>query len=165
MLLRYIVFVVCLLLGIALYWARSAGPLRDPHEALADFYEARDRAEDQLIDPLIVAGTDVVPLVLEAVADKEMHLRRYAISYLGMARQREAIPALEGIVLDDSEIYYFRADALESLCRIDPSRASALASQFVGRSDLLGDVARSIAAGQYDRYERTWWEAFRSIHY
>ena len=157
---------VSALVLLALAWARAAGPLRDPHDALADFYEARDRAEDQLRDPLILAGPDVVPLVIEAVYDPEMRLRRYAIGYLGIASDAEAVPVLTQILSDESEVYYFRSDALEALQRIDPSVAASFAPRYAHRDDLLGKVAGAIASGSYTPPpERTWWEAFFSVHH
>jgi hypothetical protein len=162
---RIVVVAIVLVLGIALLWARTAGPLRDPDDALADFYEARERAEDQLMDPLILAGSDVVPLVIEAVANREMKLRRYAIGFLGITRRREAIPVLTQILRDDSEIYYFRSDALEALHRIDQSLAISAAPAYSERDDLLGKVASAIESRSYaPGYDRSWWEAFRSVH-
>jgi hypothetical protein len=50
---------------LGLWWAVADGPLRNSGEALEDFYEAKDREEDQLMDPLILTGRSVVPLVLK----------------------------------------------------------------------------------------------------
>jgi HEAT repeat protein len=158
--------VAAALIGLGLIWARAAGPLRNPEDALADFYEARDRAEDQLMDPLILAGSEVVPLVVEAVADPNMPLRRYAIGFLGIAGRTEAVPALAQILGDESEIYYFRSDALEALHRIQPSLAESNAPRYAERDDLLGRVAVAIASGSYSPgYDRSWWEAFLSVHH
>jgi hypothetical protein len=164
--LRIVVVTAIALLGIALTWARAAGPLRNPDDALADFYEAHERAEDQLMDPLILAGSDVVPLVVEAVANREMQRRRYAIAFLGIARRAEAVPVLTQILRDESETYYFRSDALEALHRIDPSLAATIAPPYSEREDLLGQVASAIVSGSYTPgYDRSWWEAFRSVHH
>jgi hypothetical protein len=154
------------IVAVSLLWARTCGPLRDPEDALADFYEARNRAEDQLRDPLILAGSDVVPLVIEAVAWRDMPLRRYAISYLGIARQPEAASVLTEILRDEAEIDYFRSDALQALYRIDRSLAASLAVRYGNREDLLGPIASRIASGTYSPgHDRTWWEAFRSVHH
>jgi hypothetical protein len=141
------------------------GPLRDPYEALKDFYEAKDRAEDQLMDPLILTGSSVVPLVLKELPNKDMRLRRYAIGFLGNGRYSEALPMLEVILNDESEIYYIRADALEAIFQISQSRAKELAPNFVNGRELLGEVAREIVAGKNRIYfERSYWEAFRHVH-
>ena len=65
-----------IVLALGLWWAVTEGPLRKPDDALRDFFEARDRAEDQLMDPLILNGRRVVPLVIAEVPNKEMKLRR-----------------------------------------------------------------------------------------
>src|SRR5438552_648446 len=127
-----------LIAGGGLAWSHIEGPLRDPRAALDDFYSDAGRAEDQLIDPLVLNGRRVVPLVIEAVKDRCMPRRRYAISFLGSGRYREAVPVLEGILGDSSEIDYFRADALEALFQIDTSRAKAIALGHQSRTDYLG---------------------------
>jgi hypothetical protein len=150
---------------LGLWWAVAEGPLRNPEEALEDFYEARDRAEDQLRDPLILNGRRVVPLVLKEIPNKDMRLRRYAISFLGNGRYSEALPMLEAILNDESEIYYFRSGALEAIFHISQARAKELAPNFVNGQELLGEVAREIVAGRYTiRYERSYWDAFRRAH-
>jgi len=95
-----------------------------------------------------------------------MRRRRYAIGYLGITRRSEAIPILTRILRNESEIYYFRSDALEALHRIDPSLAARHVADHCEREDLLGQVAGAIVSGTYaPGYERSWWEAFRSVHH
>jgi hypothetical protein len=150
---------------LGLWWAVSEGPLRNPDEALEDFYEARDRAEDQLIDPLILTGRRVVPLVLKGIPDKGMRLRRYAIGFLGNGRYSEALPMLEVILNDESEMYYIRADALEAIFQISQTRAKELAPNFVNGQESLGEVAGEIVAGKNPiSFKRSYWDAFRHVH-
>lgn len=150
---------------LCLLWAFAAGPLRSPDEALADFYEAKDRAEDQLMDPLILNGPRVVPLVLKDLPNKDMRLRRYAIGFLGNGRYSEALPMLEAILNDESEIYHFRADALEAIFQISQARAKELAPNFVNGQEFLGEVAREIVAGRNPFHnERSYWDAFWHVH-
>ncbi len=154
-----------IVLAAALWWALAEGPLRDPHDALRDFYEARGRAEDQLMDPLILNGHRVVPLVLSEIQKKEMPLRRYAIGFLGNGHYAEAMPLLEKILSDESEIFYFRADALEAIYQIAPNRARVLAPEYTSGEDLLGKMAQDIVAGRNPVYfTRSYWEAFFSVH-
>ena len=149
------------LAGVVVRWLYTDGPLRDPQEALADFYAGDGRAEDMVMDPLILNGKTVVPLVMEAVANKQMEKRRYAICFLGNGKYEESLPLLERIVEDSSDIYYFRADALEAIAAISPPRAKEIASAHVKGERLLGEVATEIAQGKARRYcERSWWEAF-----
>jgi|SRR5262245_13313908 len=150
---------------LGLWWAVAEGPLRNPDEALKDFYEARDRAEDQLMDPLILTGRRVVPLVLKELPNKDMRLRRYAIGFLGNGRYSEALPMLESVLNDESEIYYFRADALRAIFQISQARAKELAPKFVNGQDLLGEVAGEIVAGKNPiNFERSYWDAFWHVH-
>ena len=159
-------FVVAALAAmLGLWWAVEEGPLREPHEALNDFYEAKDRAEDQLMDPLILAGSDVVPMVVAELPNKEMRMRRYAIGFLGNGRYPQALQSLEAVLRDETEIYYFRADALGAIYLISPARAKELAPQHVRGQELLGKVAQDIVAGKNPIYfERSYWNAFWHVH-
>jgi hypothetical protein len=153
--------VIAIILGWGIWWSASQGPLRDPAAALDDFYEARDRMEGELMDPLILCGHRVVPLVIADLPNKQMRLRRYAIGFLGNGRYVEALPTLENILAEESEIYYFRADALEAINSISQVRARTLAPSYVNGDQLLGTVARSIVGGKGpERERRTYWQAF-----
>jgi hypothetical protein len=162
---RIAVLVLGTVLAFGLWWAMAEGPLRSPEDAIRDFYEARDRGEDQLMDPLILNGRRVVPLVIAEVPKKEMNLRRYAIGFLGNGQYGDALPVLEQILSDESEIYYFRADALEAIFQISPDRAREVAPRYLTGQDLLGRVAQDIVAGRNPVYwTRSYWQAFRHVH-
>lgn len=155
--------VVITTLGV--WWAVSEGPLRNPEDTIKDFYEAHERAEDQLIDPLILNGPRVVPLVLQDLPDKDMPLRRYAIGFLGNGKYEEALPILEQILSDDSEKFYFRADALIAIFSISPDRARELAPGHKNGEDLLGKYAIKIIKGENPIYwTRSYWDAFQHRH-
>lgn len=148
-----------------LWWAFAQGPLRNPRDALREFLQADNVAEDQLMDPLILAGRRVVPLVITEVQRKDMPRRRYAIGFLGNGRYLEAMPGLEKILTDESEILYFRADALEAIYQIAPGRARELAPRYTSGEELLGKVAREVVAGRSPvHFERSYWQAFSSTH-
>ena len=124
----------------------------DPEAALREFYNNKTW-ECALEDPLVRAGRDVVPLVLESIPNREMPRRRYAIAALGDIGDPSAKPALQLILHDPSEENNFRADALEALQKIDPAHASKLAQLYQNEKDLLGKHARFIVAGGlFDRY-------------
>lgn len=95
-------------------------------EALNKFYSS-EVAEDQLQDPLILAGDKVVPLVLSEIKNKDMPRRRYAIGALGSIGNPLALPVLEGILNDGFEKDYFQCDALEAIAMIDFNYAKKLA--------------------------------------
>ena len=157
-------FVVFALFGVQ--WSVNEGPLRNPEEALKDFYEAEDRAEDQLIDPLILAGDRVVPLILKALPNKDMQKRRYAISFLGNAGNFQALPILEKILVDDTEEDYFRSDAFQAIYQISEIRAKELAPLYVSRSGKLGVVAKEILADKSNCFfYRSYWDAFWHVHF
>jgi hypothetical protein len=160
-----VVSVVGLVGLLGLWWAVAEGPLRNPSDALEDFYEGKDRAEDQLMDPLILTGRGVVPLLLNELPNKDMRNRRYAIGFLGNGRYSEALPRLEVILNDESEIYYFWSDALEAICQISQARAKELAPNFIHGQESLGKVAREIVAGKNPiHFERSYWDAFWRVH-
>ena len=159
------IFFLAVLLGSGLWWSMAEGPLRDPTDAIHDFYEGRDRAEDQLMDPLILNGRRVVPLILADLPNKEMKRRRYAIGFLGNGRYYEALPALEKIVSDESEVMYFRLDALEAIFQISPEHVQEFASRHFKGEDYLGEVAKEVARGSRPPYpRRLYLEAFFHVH-
>ena len=86
--------------AIVVWWVFAQGPFRNPRDALQDFLTGHDRAEDQLMDPLILCGGRVVPLVIAEIQNKDMHRRRYAIGFLGNGHYSEALPVLEKILSD-----------------------------------------------------------------
>ncbi len=160
-----LITILVLLLICCGAWAFVEGPLRDPHAAMNDFLESRERFEDQLTDPLVLAGPRVRPLVLSAVADREMKHRRYALAYLGCAGYTPAQERLRQIVNDETERDYFRADALESLWRLDHEEASTVAQALQSRQDFLGQTAvRIVEFGQPASECRSWFAALTRRH-
>ena len=152
------------LAGLVLWWCVAVGPLRDPEAALADFHTARNRAEDQLTDPLVLAGPGVRPLVLAAIRDPESPRRRYAIGFLGCAGYERAASALREIIADGEEKNYYRADALVALWQLDPTEGLHLAKVYARQSDFLGETARRIVAGRPLIYCRSWLDAWLGRH-
>ncbi len=150
-------------LGLMAYLAL----LRNPVRALNRFYtyDARDSftTEDQLMDPLILAGESVVPTVIREIRNPAMPKRRYAIGFLGNGGYEQALPALREIVSDSHEAELIRADGLSAIEQIDEREGRLLASRFSTQKDFLGEVARSVLAG--DRVERrTFLQALRGSH-
>ena len=90
----------------------------DPNQAVQLFLTA-EVAEDQLMDPLILAGKDAVPLVIKKLRYKDMSRRRYAIGALGNIGDKASIPILIQILEDDTEADYYRCDALNAIGMID----------------------------------------------
>ena len=101
--------------------------LTPAEKVLKEFYTAQ-LPECSLTAPLEWAGSRMVPLVIKEVANKSMPRRRYAISFLGDMRRREALPLLETVLADITERQEFRGDALEAIYRIDRHRGLELAA-------------------------------------
>ena len=135
-----------------------------PEDVLADFYASKGRAEDMLMDPLILHADRVAPLVIREVERPEMPLRRYAIGFLGQAGVREALPLLHRILTNSQEQDYFRADALAAVYFIEPSEGRRLASDYTATTNFLGYVAGKIADGSHVSDRRKYWQALTGHH-
>jgi hypothetical protein len=155
---------IALPLAGALWWAVTYGPLRSPQAALADFYEPGFRAEDQLADPLVLAGPPVVPLVVEEIRRKDMPLRRYAIDFLGDRECSRALPALREILTSEDEDVYCRGEALQAIHAIDADLGGKAAESHAERPDYLGQIARELLDGSAWSSRRTFWQAFSGCH-
>lgn len=152
-----------LFFGIAALIAwRVSQPSAD--SVMQDFYTAKDRAEDMLMDPLILHSMIIHERVVQEVADSKMQKRRYAISFLGIDGRPDALPALRQILESDEEIDYFRADALSAIWQIKKEKAMQLASSYVLRDDLLGRFAREITTGVHQPFVRSYWQALTGLH-
>lgn len=154
---------LALLAGSGL-WAWLIGPLRNPQAAFDDFLVGAGRAEDQLADPLILAGPRVRPLVLKAIDQKGLRYRRYAIAYLGCAHYRPSLEPLVRIAEEELEPDYIRADAVEALWRFAPDKAVVVSREVQGRPDFLGQTASKILATGDLAPCRSWWAAFLGRH-
>jgi hypothetical protein len=97
--------------------------------------------------PLKAEGRDVVPLVIRDLPNRAMPRRRYAIAFLGYGQYAEALPALEKILTDPTEIDYFRADALLAIYEISPTRARTLASGIHDATGLLERFIQELGRG------------------
>ncbi len=142
-----------------LVWSAPASA----EEVMRDFYGAEGRAEDMLADPIILNADLVAPVVIEAVKDPQMELRRYAIGFLGSARVEASLPVLRHILEDKTEIDYFRSDALESIYLIDRTEGTNLAREHADADDHLGYIAKELLSGTQP-YERTYWQALTGAH-
>lgn len=94
---------------------------------------------------LLEGGEAIVPIVIQEIGNKQMPKRKHAIEFLGQHHQRAALPALEAIVNDESELADFRADALEAISEIDANRGRELATMHAARSDHLGSSAKLLS--------------------
>ena len=102
-------------LACALLFAHRATMYRNPEVAYEAFCNSEGLAEDQLMDPLVLAGPGVIPHVVRGVRDRNMPRRGYAILFLGMVEATEALPVLRSILDDDTEKDIVRGDALRAI--------------------------------------------------
>ena len=149
----------------AAWWTFTVGPMRDPQSALQDFYDGEDRTEEQLCDPLILAGPRVVPLVILDLPKKGTARRLYAIRFLGNGHYKRALPVLEQLLADDAENVSFRVEAFEAIYQISPDRARQLAPVYGYGRDRLARVAADIATHRDPGcWTRSYWQAFWHQH-
>jgi hypothetical protein len=135
-----------------------------PESVMADFFAADDRAEDMLMDPLILNADVVAHAVIRDVRHRDMPRRRYAIAFLGNQRIEAAVPTLRSILNDETELDYFRADALDSVFRIDRAEGERCAKELSLRQDYLGYVARGLLNGSHVPVQRSRWQAMIGYH-
>ena len=142
------VLAVTAILSVAIlsYWFLVRSPYPTAEAALEAFYGGEPRPECLQAEPLREDGARVVPLVIRELPNKAMPRRRYAISFLGEGRHAEALPVLEKILADETEIFYFRADALLAIFEIAPTRAQELASQVAVVQDKYRHFERAVQA-------------------
>jgi hypothetical protein len=132
-----VIAISAVLLGLCVWAAialRSNIP-ETPELALHAFYE-REVAEDQIMDPLILAGPEVIPLLERDLANPEMQNKRYAIGALGNLQSEAALPILKSLASAKFEIDYIRCDALTAIAMIDGKKAfvSPVRSRKTSRS-------------------------------
>ncbi len=140
-------------------------------EAFSEFYNA-DVAEDQLMDPLILAGPKVVPILIEKIKDKDMYRRRYAIGAIGNLGYRSAIPTLKNLLEDPSEEDYYRCDALNLISMIDIVKGRQLAIQYRDeKNNCLASLGVAILSEDSDTWRRSnymrrsYYQALLGKHY
>lgn len=142
-----VLLIFCAWLGIPL---RAHIP-ESPELALESFYK-REVAEDQIMDPLILAGPDVVPLLARELPSPEMPNRRYAIGALGNIGSKAALPILEQLARSTSEVDYIRCDAVTAIAMIDHQQGL----RVVNRLRENGPACLSEIAGGLDRDYSEW---------
>jgi hypothetical protein len=136
---------------------------KSPEATLDDFYEYH-APDSEGLDPLILAGDKIVPLVIEKIQDRNMNKRGLAIDFLGNGEHKIAIPILEEIVIDESEEEHFRKIALVSIYQIDGELGNEFAQRF--KTDrILGEVSKDvISKKEYLNYRRTYIDALFRRH-
>jgi hypothetical protein len=160
---RHITAIVILSVGVVAAWLLWPRPT--VQGVLNDFFrDEAGRAEDMLMDPLILHADLVKHRIIDEVKSPTMVKRRHAIGFLGVAHIAEALPVLRTILADEDEKDYFRADALESIYRISKQVGLSLAGQHKSREDFLGDTAMRLIDGSHQPIERSYAQASVGHH-
>jgi hypothetical protein len=100
--------------------------------------------EPELDDPLIAAGKPMTLTICDAIKNNDMKYRRYAIGALGYIADKRALPELEAILGDPSELEYFRSDALHSIYQVDRNLGTSYAKAYAESGETLGLIAQAI---------------------
>jgi hypothetical protein len=163
-----VTFIISMVLLIAiflmsLYWQRTP---YSPENALEIFY-SYNGAEDELMDPLLLAGRKVIPLLIEQIKHQNMPKRRYAILAVGHLGDSSSLPILEKILTDSSENNYFRCDALLAIAMINSKRGYSLAKRYSKETEekmtCLSKTSQEILT-RIPLEKRTYWEALLGRH-
>lgn len=140
-----------------------------PQLAVKAFYE-RDVAEDQIMDPLILRGPTVIPLLERDLSDPQMPRRRYAIAALGNIESTSALPILERLARDEAEIDYIRCDALAAIAMISSQEALRVTTTVHAKQlQCFSDIAEHLR-GDYAEWlkssapRRTYMQALMGRH-
>lgn len=103
-------------------------PMYGPNiETWENFYTAGDESSTIVV----LAGDKMVPYVSQAIREKNMYLRRYAIIALGYMKNKSVIEGLNFILNDPEEEDYFRGDALQSIFFLNESLGNNIASKLL----------------------------------
>jgi hypothetical protein len=114
-----------------------------PESALEKFYTSNG-AEDTLMDPLIVCGEKVAPLVTQKIKDRNMKRRLYAISFLGNEAYSPSSSMLQEILADPTEDAAYRAASLQALCEINYTDCTSHLQRYKDEKSSLGSRATRI---------------------
>jgi hypothetical protein len=125
--------------SIVTVWIAAAATLgcaKNPEKAFEQFLnEDRPGPWEEEIVPLVLAGDDVVPLVIQHIRDSSAVRRSMAIRFLGNGGYRDALPTLRTILEDRREPRYHRVEALIAIYRIDQDEGITLARQAIRNGD------------------------------
>ena len=122
------------------YTCPAPGPYKNEWRG---FYESD--TESAHISHLVHSGKKMVPYLCEAIKDKKMFLRRYAIGALGYLKDEKATPVLRQIFENTKELDYFRGDALESIYIIDQNMGRAIAIRVLSKKPQKDDSVKMIS--------------------
>ncbi|KGO32666.1 MAG: hypothetical protein ACWGKN_12390 [Desulfoprunum sp.] len=151
----FTIFVVIIVGVVFLVFNFAKNKIPDsPEIALQEFYH-ENRAEDQIMDPLILMGSEMIPRLSKEILNKNMIHRRYAIGAIGNIGDENAISILVSILNDHQEIDYFRCDSLNSIAMINKEKARQLALKY-RQSDVicLNELVQALLSDKEKSWEK-----------
>jgi hypothetical protein len=128
---RYKVAGIASFAGVAFYF--FAGQVVDKNCAFSYYmvFVNQSVSEEYLQDPIREAGYHIGPIITDNIKDRQMELRRYAISGLGDINYKPATETLQQILLDRTEPDFIRADAYVVLTRFNSPTSKRVLSYFI----------------------------------
>lgn len=140
-----------------------------PEDAWARFEDPnRVVAEDQLADPLILAGEEVVPLLLEKLTDPYIFHGAYIYTALEGIGDPRALPAFEQVLLDRNVSKTGRCRALMATLRIHQPIKREVVLNSISELDCDDINMERVRNGQVVEVEgpnRSYWDALLGYHY
>jgi len=152
---------LCVITVIAAAWYMRVRPFLDPENALREFENYDVQRDQQLTDPLVLCGRDVVPLVLAGLADQSITRRPWAAAFLGSGGYVQAIPVLTEVALDPTEHSHTRSSALASIALLDLGQAERLQAE-IKRGPHFESEFVSITGGSSASHQRSYLAALFS---
>ncbi|MDH3751260.1 MAG: HEAT repeat domain-containing protein [Gammaproteobacteria bacterium] len=129
-------------------------PIVGPYEEVWREFYFEGTSEAHLVGILVHAGPKIVPSIIEAIAERQMFARIYAITALGLLKQQEALAPLTDLLNDDTENEYFRSAALKAIYVIDSGAGQIAASELVNNPDSPDSQLKQTAVTVLEHPER-----------
>jgi hypothetical protein len=106
------------------------------------FYQGNH--EQGLSNPLIRTGKPMVNAICNAIQNRNMKYRRYAIVALGPISDSIAIITLTKILKDSTELECIRGDALQAIYKINNKTGKYYSEQFKNTNNYLNQIWHKI---------------------
>ena len=108
-----------------------------------------DKAPEEISNRhLVTAGRAIVPYLVVEIRNRDMPRRRYAIGALEKIKDKRSLPVLIQIVEDESEIGYFREDALRAIWHIDRALGIEYAHKLAGKNPDMDRTIELLRSGR-----------------
>lgn len=138
-LLIIVFFLISILLVPISGCSKSIMNEKEAQKVLNSFYT--DKVPESINDRhLLRAGKAIVPYLIIEIQKKDMPKRGYGILALGKIGDRQALHVLTKIFEDQSELIYFRCDAIRAIWHIDEKLGKELAKKYAGENSYIDET-------------------------